>query len=318
MEQQRESNKEIYIQSLSQYIDELKTKIQKLRNGNSIWFRGLSSDEFKLIPNLYREAVFTDTEHRPDLDTFKTIYRIEQNIDANFSQKSSIFFASKKIQNTPWNRYFLKQHYGIKTRLLDWTENALTALFFALSDSNEKTKDKHARIWLLSPHKLNHYTVNKLLPEEKKFHFYKILPCGKLSKKKELFNRKDEFRYTEVLRKYYRIDCTDMKEMYPLAIYPEHLDERMSAQQACFTIFGNEVNGLNNNDSKERFLDYIYIDANKKLDILQELNRIGISYYSVFPDLEGLGKTINHLHNSEFDNTKMWDTLYHHADNYKP
>lgn len=212
--------------------------------------------------------------------------------------------------------YFKTTLWG-KNPVLDWTENAITALFFALSDNNEKVKDKNAKIWLLSPSKLNHYSVNKIVPEDNKGNFYKILPCSILNKKKELFNNKGELRHTELLRRYYRIDFNEFEEMYPLAIYPLHLDERMSAQQACFTIFGNQINGLNYNDSKEIFLDYICIDANSKLNILQELNRVGISHYSVFPDLDGLGKTINHDYSRQFKDVQAFDSLYHYSDNYK-
>ncbi|MEJ7683331.1 MAG: hypothetical protein WKG06_36825 [Segetibacter sp.] len=90
------------------------------------------------------------------------------------------------------------------------------------------------------------------------------------------------------------MDWTPDEKMYPIAIYPPHLDERMSAQQACFILFGNIVKGLDHNDSPEKFLDFVFVGAESKPKILKELRMLGISNYSMYPDLDGLGKTINY------------------------
>lgn len=43
------------------------------------------------------------------------------------------------------------QHHGTPTRLLDWTENVLIALYFAVKDSPEVDGE----IWTLYPLRLN-------------------------------------------------------------------------------------------------------------------------------------------------------------------
>ena len=179
----------------------------------------------------------------------------------------------------------------MKTRLLDWTESALIALFFALEKSTKDDND--VRVWILSPFSLNNYSVSKL--HNRTNTFRKIVTLSDFDEKQALINDNDELRLSELGRKYYRLDC-EGELLYPLAIYPPYLDQRMMAQQSCFTLFGNMVTGLNYNDSTEKFLDWIDINAKSKISVFNDLKKLGVSYHTIFPDLDGLGKEINQHH----------------------
>lgn len=161
-------------------------------------------------------------------------------------------------------------------------------------------------MWILSPFKLNNYSVTTYLSEPTKS-YYKILTASELNKEKPLLVD-NTLNHTELLRQYYRMQFNG-KKAYPLAIYPPYLDERMSAQQACFTLFGDKANGLVDNDTKEKFLDCVYINEGSKLEIKKQLRVLGISEFSIYPDLDGLGKSINYDYNNNLNDAQMDNEL---------
>lgn len=211
------------------------------------------------------------------------------------------------------NRYFLKQHYKVKTRLLDWTESALVALYFALSGEHQKEDD--AVVYLLLPFVLNNFSI-QTLKNDTDINAYMIFSTiDEISKKDTLFNEKSELRINQLLSKYYKLDVDENEKQYPIALYPPYLDERMAAQQACFTLFGNIYNGLTIKDIEKDFIYSISIPARKKHKILEELRILGFSDLSIFPDLDGLGNSINTEYQSVFNeemNKESFQLLQHH------
>lgn len=304
------------IKSVSDFVNSVFEKIAKFKGETEddlrFWFRGEGSVNFKtpLVPSSYRVLAETFGNKVDDLFFSNNIKQIENNTDAEFRRKSVPYINSKGIENTGWNRYFLMQHYKINTRLLDWTENCLLALFFALTD---KTNDD-ARVWILDPFELNNCTVKTIFSWDKSF---KIIPSGcDWKRSQSLRNERGEIRTDELTRRYLKmdfnsIDGEDILNVYhPLAIYPTYFDERMTAQKACFTIFGNKINGLISFSENERkFLDFVVIPKESKYPILNELKLLGVDFTSIYPDLDGLGTSINHRFKREFHDNR--ESIFH-------
>jgi hypothetical protein len=75
----------------------------------------------------------------------------EDEIRAEFQGKGSQYMTESPPRDFgEW--YFLMQHSGVPTRLLDWTDSALLALFFALNSNSLAPDDKEdAVVWMLDP-----------------------------------------------------------------------------------------------------------------------------------------------------------------------
>lgn len=310
----KEEGEKVYVKNVAEFISrtteiitKIRTQAMEIKHETPFWFRGEKSEDYELVPNLFRKLGGKEYCCEISASKMKELQQVEGNIDTSFYRMSSKYFGDKKIENTIWNRYFLKQHYGIQTRLLDWTENALVALFIAVKEAEKENKNEtnhNARVWILSPVRLNNYTVFKLTNKEGAYNiftFSDVKTKDELHEPDKLMDEERGFNVSKLSRKYYKLICTAGEKMYPLAIYPPHLDDRMAAQQACFTIFGNIVKGFNCEDAKEKFLDCVYIPKDSKKHILQELRLLGISYYSIKPDLDGLGETISFDYRDEIN-----------------
>jgi len=307
------------IESVSEFIKEIINKTQRLSGVDSseiFWFRGEGSESYKtpLIPASYRMLGETIIPTENDLFNSNDVRQIENNVHASFVRKAMPYIVSSGIENSAWNRYFLMQHYNIKTRLLDWTENALIALFFAISENTQS--NENAVVWILRPYRLNTFSVCQLLGVNKDYNF---IPYGyDKSEPSDLLDEEQSINITELVRRYFYMEFekgeNDLGIYHPIAIYPTYLDQRMNSQKSCFTIFGNKINGLlSNKNDQDIFLDKVIIPSASKARILNELRILGIDYTSVNPDLDGLGKSINQQFESAYrDNS---ETLFHVLEN---
>lgn len=288
-------------ESLSEIIELIKNQFSSFNNIGDIqnfWFRAEKDftssgnrESLKnkidlvpftpLLPNAYRCLGRVEEEDYNDI--FRNTKDVENNLKAEFLRNSMMFLNQNRIENNSWNNYFLMQHYGLRTRLLDWTESALVAIYFAVKDDNNKDDFK---IWVLDPHKLNQTTYSNYTSINSTMIYF-----PQSSKKEDLYED-GKLVIDEFCRKYLEMDFESNKKAFPLAIYPYLFDERMKAQKSCFTIFGNEINGLLNNSNKDKFLRSIVIDGCKKNEIKKELRWLGISEESIYPGLNSNCKSI--------------------------
>lgn len=254
------------IQNVMQFINSVQNDLKTWPDNEKPWFRGESGPDSPLTPRV-------PTDKKEELYLLQT-----------FRRKAS------GLANTPpreghtdlW--LFLAQHYGIRTRLLDWTEGALIALYFAVN--RERTKP---RVYMLNPYKLNTLTLKQ--------RGYPLLEPPNFP-----------LTWVKLGAEYIKLAWApeDVRENVldlPLAFPASYQDHRMFSQRSCFTIQGKKILSLLTllQESVENLDNYLItykIQPKYCRAIIHQLSYLGISASTIFPDLDNLSKDIN----SEIDN----------------
>ncbi len=90
-----------------------------------LWvFRGHSDASYNLIPSVGRGK-----------HTSSTIEKYEKSLFQQFKREAGSYLDPLPV--TDWEWLAAAQHHGLPTRLLDWSYNPLTALYFAVKASDE-------------------------------------------------------------------------------------------------------------------------------------------------------------------------------------
>jgi hypothetical protein len=106
--------------SLSAFLD----RVDSLRSKKRTLFRGQPED-CTLLPRIAR-----------DLPP-RRVERIEHQMLQDFLARSIPYLNLPPKEDELWDWLAIAQHYGMATRLLDWTENPLAALWFAVRTPTE-------------------------------------------------------------------------------------------------------------------------------------------------------------------------------------
>ena len=241
------------VKSLSEYISAI-NHISHTFTDN-LWYRGHSDCNYQNLPSIFRNETWLKDDYS---------YRDEFEIFKRFRRKSKI------NKDNDYEYLHLMQHFGLPTRLLDWTESSLIALFFAIEN---KKNCNNPVVWAIDPWDFN----LSLHRETIIFDFYGKNVHPKIY---NYLNPKDNL-------------VENMPEL-PIAVQPSFYDDRVIAQKSGFFLFGKEKIPLENLVQRDRTFNLakINIDTDSVTDILIDLNMAGIDYYTVFPDIDGLVKQL--------------------------
>lgn len=283
--------KKYVAQSLSEYVS-ISTKI--VNEVDDIWFRGHSNASFRLVPSALRETRPLNDGRGNKVHDGQIV--ISEGGSVGGVSPEAMFYEFKSravpfLDREPRNNFewmFLMQHYGVPTRLLDWTTNALVALFFAIesnphSDNELRRYDcssseqfmeidefctDGAAVFAFSPSELNNKTV--LNPS-------KIYICEDVDKWDHYFNPMHK---------------NGSDNFLPIAVQSNHIDTRIKSQSGHFTLHGKNIWPLDYYEDLRAILSKIFIPFESIPQILKDLRGIGITESFIYPGLDSLAKEV--------------------------
>ena len=209
-------------------------------HGEGAVFRGQSLD-WPLIPEIGRDAFLLQGR-----DGYDSWLDFEDNLLNDFKKFSYPYVTDRP--KTDWDWMFFARHYGLPTRLLDWSSNPLKGLFFAVQNFRHDKED--SILWAI----LTKWWSGSMKDSDRK----------KLSE-------------------------MDL-------VYPSHINERIVAQDSCFTVFPLPSKGKEFRvATDERIVDLalkITVPKRALVNLRTELSGLGFSNRTMFPGLDGVAASI--------------------------
>jgi hypothetical protein len=248
---------EFKVNSVVDAIQTAQGWIGSYKSDDGSWFRGVKNADLELLPGAYWRTGYSEFEPL-----------------IQFSQEGRAFADVGELDD--WRTYYLAQHHGIPTRLLDWTENFITALFFAVDGWDGTTRPC---VWMIRPGHLNRLSIGwtGLISPERNPELNAWMP-------------------TAIQNGMQKVPSKDGKWIYdsarPLALYPRKNNPRMIAQQVTFTVHGGNRTSLNqwiiqqDPAAHGEILCKIAFSAKMKpKNAKSELADLGLRRSTIYPDL---------------------------------
>lgn len=235
------------ISSIGELIEILKTDYSSY--AEDLWYRGQSNFDWKLSPGLIRLT------EAPSEGTLLTRFKQSAGMLINVSPKDDF----------DW--LFLMQHYGVPTRLLDWTESPLAALYFAVS---EEDADIDAALWALKPTELN--KIANISTNERNF-----IPS---------FDDVELQNYSVLT-----LSSNPRNKLAPIATIATRNSPRIQAQLGVFTIHHLDNRAIEDFCTKDEIIKY-RIPSDSKKQLRKELGLLSISKFTLFPELASIGEIL--------------------------
>lgn len=207
------------------------------------------SDDYPLLPSGLRKDAETGNRKYPKraIRNFLNQFKINsyQYMDAPWDVKNDV----------EWMLY--AQHYGIPTKLMDFTTSHITSLLFAVEKAFYSKSEKDAVVYFLNPSELNQTNMQQS----------KVVNIS---------------------------DSSDFQsEGYdgPIVVQGRKINSRINAQKGLFVLFQDDDDPLEKSTNDD-ILRKVTICGESTKEILASLYSMGISFSHIYPELSSVSKDI--------------------------
>ena len=247
----------IDISTMDELLQFVKALSDRHGSNKQLWYRGEDNSTLTLVPSIQRSERRLERERFLSNDFY---IRAKQTLESPPSRNNYAYWIA------------LMQHYGLPTRILDWSRSPLIAVFFA-TETYRTVTDQDACVWVLVPDALNAqegfdrciYPIDADTTQEM------LLPAFK-----------------------HRHHNPELEDKI-LACASTDPNMRMYAQQSCFTVH-NSLRKLED-ICDEQMLYKIIIPRDRKQYFIDSLRVLGITESFIYPDLEHICRDLRNYHN---------------------
>lgn len=232
------------------------------RNRSPFVYRGMTNADFRMVTSLRRNC--------------RELQRnLEPAILKNFAKYAVI--EDPSVAHSVWRQMILGQHHGLPTRLLDWTQSALVALHFAVSEEDlARMEDHDCMVW-----RVDIAELHALLPEryqqvmrDYQAEVFSVDMLGSAAQSLALYDR-------------------DMGDRSMVVLEPPSLSARIVNQYSFFSVIPMEMENVEDflDRCTEHTVKYV-IDRKLRWRVRDMLDQLNMSERIVYPGLDGLSRWI--------------------------